>query len=189
MGPGLSHAGARYLESRAVVMVALDNPFTDPVNEGQLKGKAPCPPGMPDGFPYGVHHYNLTQAGIYQFQNANLTALAQDEVWLSCTIALPLRLRGGCGDGDHGDVHALALDDARQIARRADDDPRARIASDLLARHVEQGSARQVRIIRMARRADAIDLRRGPRRAPTPWHRAALPHRHARVCADAGLRV
>ena len=34
-GPGLSHDAAQYMK-KAVVLVALDNPFTDPVFDGQL---------------------------------------------------------------------------------------------------------------------------------------------------------
>ncbi len=44
-----------------------------------------------------AHHHNLTQSGIHQIQNANLAALADDKVWTSCTIILPLRSRGGSG--------------------------------------------------------------------------------------------
>jgi kynurenine formamidase len=85
------------LEQKAIVLVALDNPFTDPVAEGQLQGQAPPPAGTPPGLPFFVHHYNLTQAGIHQIQNAHLEELAADEVWTSCTIILPLLERGGAG--------------------------------------------------------------------------------------------
>ena len=44
-----------------------------------------------------IHHHNLVQAGIHQIQNANLGELAKDKVWLSCTIILPLRSKGGSG--------------------------------------------------------------------------------------------
>jgi kynurenine formamidase len=97
MGPGLSYDGAEYLAEKVIVLVALDNPFTDPVNEGQLKGESPPPKSMPKGIPFGIHHFNLTQAGIYQLQNAKLDELAADKVWTSCTIVLPLRVRGGAG--------------------------------------------------------------------------------------------
>src|SRR5262249_6259990 len=72
----------------------VDNPFTDPVAEGFLQGKAPPPSGAPEGLPFAIHHTNLTESGIYQIQNANLGALAQDKVWVSCTIILPLRAHG-----------------------------------------------------------------------------------------------
>lgn len=97
MGPGLSYDAVRYLQQKAVVLVALDNPFTDPVNEGALQGKAGPPEGTPPALPFVAHHHNLTQSGIHQIQNANLAALANDKVWTSCTIILPLRSRGGSG--------------------------------------------------------------------------------------------
>jgi len=78
-------------------LLALDNPFTDPVADGFLQGKAPPPAGTPDGLPFAIHHENLTQSGIYQIQNANLGALAKDKVWLSCTMILPLRAQGDAG--------------------------------------------------------------------------------------------
>jgi kynurenine formamidase len=110
MGPGLSYDGAKYIEQKAVVLVALDNPFTDPVNEGQLRGAAPPATGTPPGFPFAIHHHNLTQSGIYQIQNANLTELAKDGVWISCTIILPLRTKGGAGSP----VRPVAFGEPRQ---------------------------------------------------------------------------
>jgi kynurenine formamidase len=97
MGPGLAFDAAKYLQERAVVLVALDNPFTDPVAEGQLQQKAMPPQGMDQGMPFIIHHHNLTQAGIHQIQNADLGELAKDKVWTSCTIILPLRERGHAG--------------------------------------------------------------------------------------------
>jgi kynurenine formamidase len=97
MGPGLAYDAAQYLEEKAIVLVALDNPFTDPVSEGQLMGAAPPPEGTPDDLPFVIHHHNLTQAGIYNIQNAKLDALAADRVWTSCTMILPLRSRGAAG--------------------------------------------------------------------------------------------
>jgi len=97
MGPGLAYDGAKYLEEKRAVLVALDNPFTDPVAKGMLQGKAPPAPGTPKGLPFAIHHHNLTQSGIHQIQNANLAAMAQDKVWTSCTIILPLRSKGGSG--------------------------------------------------------------------------------------------
>ncbi|MGA7490086.1 MAG: cyclase family protein [Xanthobacteraceae bacterium] len=96
-GPGLAYDAAQLIERSAVVLVALDNPFTDPVAEGFLEGKAPPPEGAPPGLPFAIHHHNLTQAGIHNIQNANLGALARDKVWLSCTMILPLRTQGAAG--------------------------------------------------------------------------------------------
>jgi kynurenine formamidase len=96
-GPGLAYDAARYIADKQVVLLALDNPFTDPVAEGFLQGKAPPPAGAPEGLPFAIHHTNLAESGIYQIQNANLGALAQDKVWVSCTIILPLRAQGNAG--------------------------------------------------------------------------------------------
>ncbi len=97
MGPGLSLDAAKYIEKKGVVLVALDNPFTDPAAKGMIFGKAAPAKGAPPGLPFANHHYNLTQSGIHQIQNANLAALAADKVWTSCTIILPLRSKGGAG--------------------------------------------------------------------------------------------
>jgi hypothetical protein len=47
-GPGLANDALAYIEQKQVVLVALDNPFTDPVNEGQLMGQAGPPEGTPE---------------------------------------------------------------------------------------------------------------------------------------------
>lgn len=96
-GPGLGYDAARWIAERAAVLVALDNPFTDAVNRGQLKGAAEPASGYPKGFPFAVHHHCLVEAGIHQIQNAKLDEIARDQVWLSATMILPLRIRGGCG--------------------------------------------------------------------------------------------
>jgi kynurenine formamidase len=96
-GPGLAYDAAQYIQEQAVVLVALDNPFTDPAAEGQIRGEAPPPEGTPEGLPWAIHHHNLTEAGIHQIQNAHLAELAADRVWTSCTIILPLREAGASG--------------------------------------------------------------------------------------------
>ena len=96
-GPGLGYDAARLAEQKGVVLVALDNPFTDAVNDGLMRGAAPVAEGYPADLPFAIHHHLLTQAGIHQIQNAKLDELARDEVWTSCTIILPLRVRGGAG--------------------------------------------------------------------------------------------
>jgi kynurenine formamidase len=96
MGPGLSEDAARYLEQKRIVLVALDNPFTDPMS----KDKLPYAGGeehRPQGAPWFVHHYDLTHSGIHQIQNANLADLAKDKVWTSCTMIFPLREYGHAG--------------------------------------------------------------------------------------------
>lgn len=96
-GPGLALDAAKYIEEKQVVLVALDNPFTDPVPEGMLVGTGKPAEGTPPGLPFAIHHQNLVQAGIHNIQNANLAEMSRDRVWLSCTIILPLRSRGGSG--------------------------------------------------------------------------------------------
>lgn len=96
-GPGLGFSGADYLAKKKIVLVALDNPFTDPVNSGQLVGASQPPQKMPQGLPFGVHHFNLVEAGVLQMQNVRLLDLARDCVWVSCTVILPLRLKGCSG--------------------------------------------------------------------------------------------
>ncbi len=96
-GPGLAYDGAKLAQDKQVVLVALDNPFTDAVAEGMLQGKAPPAPGTPPDLPFAIHHQNLVEAGIHNIQNANLGALAADKVWVSCTIILPLRTQGASG--------------------------------------------------------------------------------------------
>ena len=89
-GPGLSVDAQEYLAARTVVLVALDNPFTDPV-------PTPPPPETLPDLPFVVHYNNLTTHGIHQIQNLVLDQMARDRVSLSCTIVLPLRIRGGAG--------------------------------------------------------------------------------------------
>jgi kynurenine formamidase len=96
-GPGLSVDAVQFLAQQAIVLVGLDVPFVDPVNEGQLQGLAPPPPDRPSDLPFFIHHYALTQAGIHLMENAHLEEMANDSVWLSCTMILPLRERGGAG--------------------------------------------------------------------------------------------
>jgi kynurenine formamidase len=89
-GPGLSLDAQEYLAARTVVLVALDNPFTDPA-------PTPPPPMTLPSLPFSVHHKNLTQNGIHQIQNLVLDEMARDGVSLSCAIVLPLRVLGGAG--------------------------------------------------------------------------------------------
>jgi kynurenine formamidase len=95
--PGLSYDAARYVGERRIVAVALDTPFVDPVNEGQLQGKSGPAAGTPPGLPFAVHHHMLTQMGIHHIENASLGELARDKVWTSCTMILPLLEKGGAG--------------------------------------------------------------------------------------------
>jgi kynurenine formamidase len=95
--PGLSYDAAKYLGEKGIVAIGLDTPFIDPVPEGMLSGKAPPAEGTPPGLPFVIHHYMITQAGIHHVEHANLAALADDRVWTSCTMILPLREKGAAG--------------------------------------------------------------------------------------------
>lgn len=97
MGPGLGFDAAEYFAERQVVLVALDNPFTDPVARGQLTGEAPAPQMGDVGLPFAIHHQNLVVDGVYNIQNARLDELAADRVWTSCVMILPERAAGGSG--------------------------------------------------------------------------------------------
>lgn len=97
MGPGLGFDAAELLAERQAVLVALDNPFTDPVAAGQLSGEAPPPQKGDEGLPFAIHHQNLAVNGIHNIQNARLGELAADKVWTACVIILPLRSEGAAG--------------------------------------------------------------------------------------------
>ena len=95
--PGLSYDAAQYLGKARIVAIGLDTPFVDPVNEGQLAGKAGPAPGVPNGLPFALHHHMLSQMGIHHIENAKLDELANDRVWTSCTMILPPREKGSAG--------------------------------------------------------------------------------------------
>lgn len=95
--PGLAPDAVVMLRDKAIVAVGLDAPFVDPVNPGEVEGQSPPPPGTPPGFPFFDHYYLLTQAGIHLLESVHLGQMAHDKVWLSCTLVLPLRERGGSG--------------------------------------------------------------------------------------------
>jgi kynurenine formamidase len=98
MAPGLADDAVRFLIERRVVIVGLDTPFVDAVAEGQLAGKAPPPPGTPEGIPFPSHHRFLGEAGVHTLENPKLDELARDKVWTSCVMVLPLREKGAAGD-------------------------------------------------------------------------------------------
>jgi kynurenine formamidase len=83
----------------------MDVPFIDAVSEGYLQGAAGAPADAPANLPFFAHHYNLTQAGIYQVHNMRLSELASDRVYVSATVILPLRIRGGA----HSAVRPVAI--------------------------------------------------------------------------------
>jgi kynurenine formamidase len=100
-GPGLSHEAAVFLSSKGIVLVGLDNPFTDAAANQPGVGPFPPAPSWENGsnafLPFGVHHHNLTQAGVHQIQNLNLTEMAQKKVHIGAVFILPIRFKGGAG--------------------------------------------------------------------------------------------
>lgn len=99
-GPGLAHDGAVYLADQGAALVGVDNPFTDAAAAVPGVGPFPPPETWADDagfYPFGVHHHNLTQAGVLQIQNLYLTELADAGVHVGATFILPLRIKGGGG--------------------------------------------------------------------------------------------
>ena len=89
-GPGLAHTAAVFLAAKKIVLVGVDDPFTDAaVNE---PGVGPFPPmpswqnGNNPWLPFGVHHHHLTQAGVHQIQNLSLTEMAQKKIHLGAVF-------------------------------------------------------------------------------------------------------
>ena len=97
MAPGLGYDAAQYLAKKRIVAIGLDTPFIDPVAKGTLAGKAPPAPGTPPDLPFAVHHHMISQAGIHHLENVKLDAIANDKVWTSCTMILPIREKGSAG--------------------------------------------------------------------------------------------
>ena len=97
MGPGLGYDAVQWLGTQGVVLISLDNPFTDPVLRGQLQGKAGPAEGTPAGLPFAIHHHNLSQSGVLQIQNSRLEEVAADRVYEFCAMIMPLRIAGGSG--------------------------------------------------------------------------------------------
>ncbi len=94
MAPGLSDDAGKYLGEKAITAMGLDAPFIDAINEGFFQGKAGPAEGTPAGMVFPVHHQNLAQWGIHNVENARLAEMAADKVWTSCTMILPLRIKG-----------------------------------------------------------------------------------------------
>lgn len=99
-GPGLAHDAAVWLADQGIALLGLDNPFTDAAQ--WVPGTGPVPPpetwADPDGWiPFGIHHHNLTQAGVLQIQNLYLSEVAEAKVWEGAVFILPIRIQGGGG--------------------------------------------------------------------------------------------
>lgn len=99
-GPGLAHDGAVFLADSGASLVGLDNPFTDAASAVPGVGPFPPPETWADDagyYPFGVHHHNLTQAGVLQIQNLYLSEIAAAKVTLGAAFVLPIRIKGGGG--------------------------------------------------------------------------------------------
>lgn len=92
--PGISYDAAKYLGEKSVTALGLDAPFLDAVPEGMFQGKAGPAEGTPPGLVFPIHHQNLSQSGIHNVENAHLSELVADKVWTSCTVILPLKIKG-----------------------------------------------------------------------------------------------
>ena len=85
---------AKFLGSKKVVGVGLDTPFVDAVADPNSDIKFEVPENTPKNLGFPVHHFFLTQAGIYTLENLKLKELAKDQVEKSCVIILPLLSTG-----------------------------------------------------------------------------------------------
>ena len=55
------------------------------------------PKGTPQNQTFPVHDYFLTKVGIHTLENLNLKKLANESVYESCTMILPLKSKGSAG--------------------------------------------------------------------------------------------
>ena len=88
-GPGLSEDAARFLAAKHVVAIGMDAAFIDP--------NPPPPPSPPLFIPFIVHHIALVESGIHLIENMHLDDLANDRVWVSAFMTLPVRIVGASG--------------------------------------------------------------------------------------------
>ena len=100
-GPGLAYDAAVFLAEQKIVLVGLDNPVTEAAVYTPGVGPLPPEPSWEHGnnqwLPFGVHHHNLTQAGVHQIQNLDLAEMAQKKIHLGAVFILPIRFKGGAG--------------------------------------------------------------------------------------------
>jgi kynurenine formamidase len=94
--------GDPVLGKRPAIDLARSLPyFTDAAVHESGVGPFPPMPSWEHGdnpwLPFGVHHHNLTQAGVHQIQNLNMTEMAQKKIYLGAVFILPMRFKGGSG--------------------------------------------------------------------------------------------
>jgi kynurenine formamidase len=95
--PGLSYDAALFLGEKGIVAAGLDTPFVDSVPSPNDTKPRDLPKGTPPNMQFPVHHHFLTQVGIYTLENLNLKDLADNKIFQSCTMVLPLLSRGSAG--------------------------------------------------------------------------------------------
>ena len=126
-GPGLSQDATFLLRDKKVVLVALDNPFTDPVAEGQLAG-GPPPAGTPAGLPFVVHHQNLSVSGIHKFR----TRISNRWPPITCGHRAPSSCR--CSRRADRDCRCAPSRTARRTTSNVDDAARRAEAAAVVRR-------------------------------------------------------
>jgi hypothetical protein len=89
-GPGLAADAAAYLAEQKVVLIALDNPFTDAVADGQLAKRRCRHHGS--GLPF-VFITPISPSTAFTRSERQSARDRCGQVWTSCTMILPLRSR------------------------------------------------------------------------------------------------
>ena len=118
-GPGLSIDAAEYLASRSIVLVALDNPFTDPVADGQLARQHAPPQGMGESW-HNNHHAFPASArhGLYpgQIDIGYQFIVLLERFGLACNVQTPdlLPMRPGISPVSEDALQGIVPRDARR---------------------------------------------------------------------------
>ena len=95
--PGISYDAAEFLASKEVVAVGLDTCCVDARPDPNNPDSFKQPEGTPQNQTFPVHDYFLTKVGIHTLENLNLKKLANESVYESCTMILPLKSKGSAG--------------------------------------------------------------------------------------------
>ncbi len=95
--PGISYDAAKYLASKEVVAVGLDTCCVDARPDPNNPDSFKQPKGTPKNQSFPVHDYFLTKVGVHTLENLNLKKIANNGVYESCTMILPLKSKGSAG--------------------------------------------------------------------------------------------
>ena len=95
--PGISYDAAKYLASKEVVAVGLDTCCVDARPDPNNPDSFKQPKGTPKNQSFPVHDYFLTKVGVHTLENLNLKKIANNGVYESCTMILPLKSKGRAG--------------------------------------------------------------------------------------------